>query len=51
MDHLYFHMTSDGEVVRDDEGNQLKPSDTNIMILTGIIIIISPVVDGLKVSG
>ena len=49
MDHLYFHMASDGEVVRDDEGNQLKPSDTNIMILTGIIII-SPVVDWLKVS-
>ena len=46
--HLYFHMASDGEVVRDDERNQLEPSEPNKMYWQ--IIITSPVVDGLKVS-
>ena len=41
-------MASDGEVVRDDERNQLEPSEPNKMYWQ--IIIISPVVDGLKVS-
>ena len=43
-------MASDGEVVRDDERHQLEPSEQIKMMPTDRNHIISPVVDGLKVS-
>ena len=34
IDHLYFHMTSDGEVVWDNERHQLESEDSNQMMGT-----------------